>query len=80
MVMKRFEIIEKLYLFTALLKMAGGGMHPPHLSPGSAPVTKLNSGGRRTACLRTTRIMNKNYQRENFENFINFVLGSFFVL
>ena len=36
MVMKRFEIIEKLYLSKALLKMAGGGMHPPHL-PGSAP-------------------------------------------
>ena len=30
MVMKRFEIIEKLYLFKALLKMAGEGVHPPH--------------------------------------------------
>ena len=30
MVMKRFEIIEKLYLSKALLKMAGGGMHSPH--------------------------------------------------
>ena len=29
-VMKRFEIIEKLYLSKALLKMAGGGMHLPH--------------------------------------------------
>ena len=38
MVMKRFEIIEKLYLSKALLKMAGGGdaylTSPP---PGSAP-------------------------------------------
>ena len=35
MVMKRFEIIEKLYLSKALLKMAGGGMHPslPPLDP-----------------------------------------------
>ena len=31
MVMKKFEIIEKLYLSKALLKMAGEGMHPPHL-------------------------------------------------
>ena len=37
MVMKRFEIIEKLYLSKALLKMAGGGMHPPTPPPGSAP-------------------------------------------
>ena len=28
--MKRFEIIEKLYLSKALLKMAGEGVHPPH--------------------------------------------------
>ena len=34
---ERFEIIEELYLSKALLKMAGGGMHPPHLPPGSAP-------------------------------------------
>ena len=27
---ERFEIIEKLYLSKALLKMAGAGMHPPH--------------------------------------------------
>ena len=27
---ERFEIIEKLYLFKALMKMAGGGMHSPH--------------------------------------------------
>ena len=33
MVMKRFEIIEKLYLSKALLKMAGGEMHPPHPPP-----------------------------------------------
>ena len=31
MVMKRFEIIEKLYLSKALLKMAGEGVHPPYL-------------------------------------------------
>ena len=30
MVMKRFEIIEKLYLSKALLKKAGEGVHPPH--------------------------------------------------
>ena len=30
MVMERFEIIEKLHLSEALLKMAGGGVHPPH--------------------------------------------------
>ena len=34
---ERFEIIEKLYLSKALLKMAGGGMHPPYPPPGSAP-------------------------------------------
>ena len=28
--MKRIEIIEKLYLSKALLKMAGEGVHPPH--------------------------------------------------
>ena len=28
--MKRFEIIEKLYLSKALLKMTGEGVHPPH--------------------------------------------------
>ena len=39
MVMKTFEIIEKLYLSKALLKMADrGGMHPP---PGSAFVYSL---------------------------------------
>ena len=37
MVMKRFEIIEKLYLSKALLKMAGGGCIPPHPPPGSVP-------------------------------------------
>ena len=29
--MKRFEIMEKFYLFKALL--TGGGMHPPPLDP-----------------------------------------------
>ena len=33
---ERFETVEKLYLSKALLKMAGGGMHPPHPPPGSA--------------------------------------------
>ena len=33
MVMKRFEIIEKLYLSKALLKMAGGGGCIPHIPP-----------------------------------------------
>ena len=28
-------------------------------------------------CIPCTRMMNKNYQRENFENCINFVLGRF---
>ena len=37
MVMKRFEIIEKLYLSKALLKMAGGGDASPTSPPGSAP-------------------------------------------
>ena len=37
MVMKRIEIIEKLYLFKALLKMVGKGVHPPHPPTGSAP-------------------------------------------
>ena len=36
MVIKRFEIIEKLYLSKALLKMAGGGASPTS-PPGSAP-------------------------------------------
>ena len=27
---ERFETVEKLYLFKALLKMAGGGMHLPY--------------------------------------------------
>ena len=31
--MKRFEIMEKFYLSKALLKMAGGGVHPPHMDP-----------------------------------------------
>ena len=33
MVMKRFEIVEKLYLSKALLKMAGEGVHPSHPPP-----------------------------------------------
>ena len=37
---ERFEIIEKLYLSKALLKMAGGGMHPPHLPPDPWHATK----------------------------------------
>ena len=28
---KRFEMLEKLYSSKTCLKMAGGGMHPPHL-------------------------------------------------
>ena len=35
--MKRFEIIEKLYLSKALLKMAGRGGASPTSSPGPAP-------------------------------------------
>ena len=34
---ERFETVEKLYLSKALLKMTGGGMHPSHPPPGSAP-------------------------------------------
>ena len=37
MVMKRFEIIEKLYLSKKILKMAGGGDASPTFPPGSAP-------------------------------------------
>ena len=37
MITKRFEIIEKLYLSKALLKMAGGGGSFPTSPPGSAP-------------------------------------------
>ena len=40
MVMKRFEVIEKLYLSKALLKTAGGGVHPPHPAPGPWYATK----------------------------------------
>ena len=32
-VMKRFEIIEKRYISKALLKMAGGRVHPSHPPP-----------------------------------------------
>ena len=38
MVMKRFEIIEKLYLSKALLKIAGEKVHPPHPSPLDPPL------------------------------------------
>ena len=38
MVMKRFEIIEKLYLSKALLKMAGGGECIPHIPPPDPPL------------------------------------------
>ena len=38
MVMKRFEIMEKLYLSKALLKMAGGG-YIPHIPPWIRPYT-----------------------------------------
>ena len=40
MVMKRFEIIEKLYLSKTLLKMAGGGYIPPGSAPGPWYTTK----------------------------------------
>ena len=48
MVMKRFQIIEKLYLSKALLKMAGGGMHPPHppLDPRLASSNRNLSGSK----------------------------------
>ena len=42
MVIKRFKIIEKLYLSKALLKMTGGEVHPPH-SLGSAPATATST-------------------------------------
>ena len=53
MVMKRFEIIEKLYLSKALLKMAGGGVHPPHppLDPPLAVDILLN------VCLLVLRLL-----------------------
>ena len=35
--MKKFENMEKFYLSKALLKMAGGGMHPPYPPFRSAP-------------------------------------------
>ena len=37
LLLKRFEIMEKLYSSTILLKMAGGGMHTPHSLLRSAP-------------------------------------------
>ena len=40
MVMKRFEIIEKLYLSKALLKMAGEGCTPHMSAPGPWYATK----------------------------------------
>ena len=45
MVMKRFEIMEKLYLSKALLKMAGGGWCIPHTPPMDPPL-----GGSTTRC------------------------------
>ena len=38
-VTKRFENAENFYSFKALLKMAGGGVHPT--LPGSAPVSEM---------------------------------------
>ena len=40
-VMKRIKIMAKFDSSKALLKMVGGGMHPPH-PPGSAPVHPFN--------------------------------------
>ena len=42
MVMKRFEIIEKLYLSKALLKMAGGGDASPTSPPLDPPCSLLH--------------------------------------
>ena len=39
-VMKRFEITEKFYSSTALLKMAGEGMHPSH-APLDPPMVNM---------------------------------------
>ena len=36
-VVQRLEITQKFYSSKASLKMAAGGMHSPHLPPGSAP-------------------------------------------
>ena len=44
MVMKRFEIIEKLYLSKALLKMAGGGDASPTF-PLDLPLVTLKRAG-----------------------------------
>ena len=49
--MKRFEIIEKLYLSKALLKMAGAGVHPPH------PPLDLPLGMLLNVCLLVLRLL-----------------------
>ena len=35
--MKKFEIMKNLYSSKALLKITGGGMHPPHSPPWIRP-------------------------------------------
>ena len=52
MVMKRFEIIEKLYLSKALLKMAGG-----YASPISPPYPPLAFGMLLNVCLLVLRLL-----------------------
>ena len=49
MVMKRFEIIEKLYLSKALLKVAGRGDASPTSPPGSAPARNNKGNPKSTA-------------------------------
>ena len=47
LLMKRFEIMEKLYSSTTLLKMAGDGMHPhilPWIRPWLSPRLKMGNG------------------------------------
>ena len=51
---ERFEIIEKLYLSKALLKMAGGGMHPPYPPPLDTP---LALGMLLNVCLLVLRLL-----------------------
>ena len=40
---KRFEIMEIMYSSKICLKMAGGGMHPPHPPPGSVSARTDNN-------------------------------------
>ena len=54
MVMKRFETVEKPYLSKALLKMAGGGMHP-HIPPPLDPPLAL--GMLLNVCLLVLRLL-----------------------